>query len=234
MNEGEFVAIVGPSGCGKTSILRVVGGLLEKGDRYLEITGSVRIGGMMPADAKKARVFGFAFQNPVLLPWRTVRDNVGLPLEILGDKSSASADRVMELLQLMDVQDFVESYPHELSGGIQQRVNIARALVHQPRVLLMDEPFGSVDEVTRERLNLALLRIHRLKGTTILFVTHSLREAVFLANRIVILSRRPGKIRGIVTSSLPQDRSDATQTDPGFLELLAQVKSLLFEEGAAT
>jgi NitT/TauT family transport system ATP-binding protein len=234
VNDSEFIAIVGPSGCGKTSILRIVGGLLDKSEKHVDIAGSVLVNGVAPRVAKKARMFGFAFQNPVLLPWRTVRENVGLPLEILGNKASIGVDSVTALLQLMDVQDFADSYPHELSGGIQQRVNIARALVHQPSILLMDEPFGSLDEVTRERLNLALLNIHRLKGTTILFVTHSLREAAFLANRIIILSKRPARIKAIITSRLPENRTEAIQTESVFLDLLAEVKSLFFSEEGKT
>ena len=225
----EFVAIVGPSGCGKTTILRVIGGLLEQTDTSIVMSGSVSVKGMSTTEAKAARLFGFAFQNPVLLPWRSVRQNVELPLELSGSQNVANSDAVRDLLQLMDVHDFDDAYPHQLSGGMQQRVNIARALVHQPSVLLLDEPFGALDEVTRERLNLVLLKIHRVKRPTILFVTHSLREAVFLSDRIVILGKRPAKIKAVLDSTLPRERNESTQMDRVFLDLWSRAKEIFFQ-----
>ena len=229
VRDGEFVAIVGPSGCGKTSVLRIIGGLIERTDDNVRMDGTVQIGGMDPVAAKTARCFGFAFQNPVLLPWRTVRENVGLPLELLRVDESEIQEKVVSMLELMGVQDFADLYPRELSGGIQQRVNIAPALIHEPRRLLLDEPFGALDEVTRERLNIALLQIHRLKAATILFVTHSLREAAFLAQRIVVLSSRPASVRATITSPLPADRTEAILADERFLILLAEIKSTFLE-----
>ena len=159
--------------------------------------------------------------------------NVALPLEISGTAAPMSSDRVTALLDLMQVRDFSKAYPHELSGGMQQRVNIARSLVHDPRVLLMDEPFGSLDEVTRENLNLALLRIHRLKRPTVVFVTHSLREAAFLADRVIVLTHRPATVKAIITTTLPQQRGDGIQMEAPFIELLAEIRERFFEsEGA--
>ena len=230
IRESEFISIVGPSGCGKTSILKIIGGIIGPGDDKTELLGSVTVDGMTAKQAKEARLFGFAFQNPVLLPWRTVRQNVELPLEIADYSGADKTSRVSDLLELMDIRGFADSYPHELSGGMQQRVNIARALVHQPKFLLMDEPFGALDEITREKLNVALYGLHRLKKTTIVFVTHSLREAVFLSNRILVLTRRPAKIKCILESPLPLQRDELTQSGSLYLDFLSQVRSILFQE----
>lgn len=232
IRESEFISIVGPSGCGKTSILKILGGITEPDDENVELSGSVEIDGMTTKQAKEARLFGFAFQNPVLLPWRTVKENVELPLEIAGYSGVDKTSRVSDLLELMDIQHFAQSYPHELSGGMQQRVNIARALVHQPKFLLMDEPFGALDEITREKLNVALYELHRVKKTTIVFVTHSLREAVFLSNRILVLSKRPAKIKALLESPLPANRNEAMQSGQSYLDFLSQVRRILFQEEA--
>jgi NitT/TauT family transport system ATP-binding protein len=229
VSDSEFIAIVGPSGCGKTSILKIVGALLERSDPNVRIAGSVTVKGLSPREAKAARMFGFTFQNPVLLPWRNVRKNIELPLEISCRRKSADSEAVDQLVDLMDVREFESAYPAQLSGGMQQRINIARALVHQPAILLMDEPFGSLDEVTRERLNVALLRIHRVKRPTVVFVTHSLREAAFLADRIVVLTSRPTRVKAIIASPLPFDRNENIQFDRSFLDLWTQVKQVLFE-----
>jgi NitT/TauT family transport system ATP-binding protein len=229
VRDSEFVAIVGPSGCGKTSILKIIGALLESSDPNVRIAGSVCVKGLNPKDAKAARMFGFTFQNPVLLPWRNVRKNIALPLEISGRSDSADPDTINQLVDLIDVREFESAFPAQLSGGMQQRINIARALVHQPAILLMDEPFGSLDEVTRERLNVALLRIHRIKKPTVLFVTHSLREAAFLADRIVVLTSRPTRVKAIITSPLPFERNETIQFDRAFLDLWTRVKHVLFE-----
>jgi NitT/TauT family transport system ATP-binding protein len=227
----EFVALVGPSGCGKTSLLRLAGGLLDQRTSTAVISGTVHVVGMTPSQAKKARMFGFAFQNPVLLPWRTVAGNVQLPLEIGGQVDADTPSRIGSLLELMEVSEFANARPDELSGGMQQRVNIARALVHEPQILLLDEPFGALDELTRERLNLALLRMHRLKRQTVLLVTHSLREAAFLADRIVVLSLRPAHMKAVVDSPLPHERSEDTQMERPFLDLVARLKDTLGREG---
>ena len=230
IRESEFISIVGPSGCGKTSILKIIGGIIESGDENLELRGSVEVDGMTAKQAKEKRLFGFVFQNPVLLPWRTVKQNIELPLEIAGYSGADKASRVSDLLELMDIRGFAQSYPHELSGGMQQRVNIARALVHQPKFLLMDEPFGALDEITREKLNAALYELHRIKKTTIIFVTHSLREAVFLSDRILILTKRPAKIKALLDSPLSSKRDENTQAGKPYLDFLSRVRSVLFQE----
>jgi len=230
IRNSEFISIVGPSGCGKTSMLKIIGGIIKSDDANAELLGTVTVDGVTTVQAKAARLFGFAFQNPVLLPWRTVRDNVELPLEIAGYSGPDKTSRVSDLLELMDIRGFAQSYPHELSGGMQQRVNIARALVHQPKILLMDEPFGALDEITREKLNLALYELHRVKRTTIVFVTHSLREAVFLSNRILILSKRPAKVKALLDSPLALKRDENTQSGKPYLDFLSQVRNVLFQE----
>lgn len=203
VNAGEFVAIVGPSGCGKTTLLKLISGLLEP------TSGEILVNGGSVKQASSKKEFGFVFQKPALLPWRTVIDNICLPLEITQngcDKSEFIA-RATKLLKMVDLLDFKDNYPHELSGGMQQRVAIARALISNPFILLMDEPFSSVDEITRETMNLELLRIwHNLKPT-VLFVTHSILEAVFLADRVVVLSKRPAEVKQVVDINLLRPRS---------------------------
>jgi NitT/TauT family transport system ATP-binding protein len=195
---GEFITIVGQSGCGKTTLLKILAGLLQRS------AGNVTLRGQ-PVD-EPSRDIGIVFQDPVLLPWRTVFDNVMLPVEVLGLDRKTSADRAMELLGLVGLKGFEDKYPHELSGGMRQRVAIARALVHDPSLLLMDEPFGALDAMTREFMNLELLRIWKGSGKTIVFITHSIPEAVFLANRVIVMSARPGRIKEIVEVGLPRPR----------------------------
>ncbi len=195
---GEFITIVGQSGCGKTTLLKILAGLLQRS------AGSVTLRGQ-PVE-EPSRDIGIVFQDPVLLPWRTVFDNVMLPVEVLGLDRKTSADRAMELLGLVGLQGFEDKYPHELSGGMRQRVAIARALVHDPSLLLMDEPFGALDAMTREFMNLELLRIWKGSGKTIGFITHSIPEAAFLADRVVVMSARPGRIKEIVEVGLPRPR----------------------------
>ena len=195
---GEFITIVGQSGCGKTTLLKILAGLLQRS------AGSVTLRGQ-PVD-EPSRDIGIVFQDPVLLPWRTVFDNVMLPVVVLGLDRKTSADRAMELLGLVGLQGFEDKYPHELSGGMRQRVSIARALVHDPSLLLMDEPFGALDAMTREFMNLELLRIWKQSGKTIVFITHSIPEAAFLADRVVVMSARPGRIKEIVEVGLPRPR----------------------------
>jgi len=195
---GEFITIVGQSGCGKTTLLKILAGLLQRS------AGSVTLRGR-PVD-EPSRDIGIVFQDPVLLPWRTVFDNVMLPVEVLGLEGKASANRARELLGLVGLAGFEDKYPHELSGGMRQRVAIARALVHDPSLLLMDEPFGALDAMTREFMNLELLRIWKESGKTIVFITHSIPEAAFLADRVIVMSARPGRNKEIVEVKLPRPR----------------------------
>jgi NitT/TauT family transport system ATP-binding protein len=229
---GEILTIVGPSGCGKTTLLRAVAGLLTEDDNVI-VEGDLKVFGMSSPEAKGKRFFAFTFQNPVLLPWRNVRQNVALPLEIMSSKQSDNDHIIDEMLNMVGISDFASAMPSEISGGMQQRVNLARALVQEPQVLLMDEPFGSLDEITRERLNFELLRIHRLKGQTILFVTHSLSEAVMLADRVLILSKRPAAVREIIAIDLPRERTEATLLMPAYLELVRKVREVFAKEEAS-
>jgi len=216
---GEFVSLVGPSGCGKTTLLRILGGLLETD------SGVVRIDGQILTQPR--REIGFIFQNPTLMPWRTVLKNVTLPLEVRGINADANNKRAMELLGLVGLLGFENSYPHELSGGMQQRVAIARALVYEPSILLMDEPFGSLDAITRNQMNLELLRIWRATGKTILMVTHTIQEAIFLADRVLIMSARPGHIRAAVPIALPRPRSTDVFYNEEFTTLYHRVRDMI-------
>jgi NitT/TauT family transport system ATP-binding protein len=195
---GEFITIVGQSGCGKTTLLKILAGLLPRS------AGSVTLRGRL-VDGP-SRDIGIVFQDPVLLPWRTVFDNVMLPVEVLGLDRKSSGSRAMDLLGLVGLEGFEDKSPHELSGGMRQRVAIARSLVHDPSLLLMDEPFGALDAMTREFMNLELLRIWEESGKTIVFITHSIPEAAFLADRVVVMSARPGRIQEIVDVRLPRPR----------------------------
>ncbi|MBI5380609.1 MAG: ABC transporter ATP-binding protein [Opitutae bacterium] len=219
---GEFIAIVGPSGCGKTTLLRAIAGLIPSESRATQTKGILRVFGAPTVDAKRSRKFALTFQNAVLLPWRTVRENVSLPLEIADEKNPQLVD---EMLAMVGISEFAAARPNELSGGMQQRVNLARALVQEPAVLLMDEPFGSLDEIVRERLNFELLRIHRLKKPTVFFVTHSLNEAVLLADRVLVFSERPGRIREIFDVNLPIERTDDTLVSPAYLDIVRRVRA---------
>jgi NitT/TauT family transport system ATP-binding protein len=195
---GEFVTIVGQSGCGKTTLMRILAGLLAPTSGTVALRGRPVVG--------PSRDVGIVFQDPTLLPWRTVFDNVMLPVQVLGLDRDASATRARALLGLVGLQGFEDKYPHELSGGMRQRVAIARALVHEPSLLLMDEPFGALDAMTREFMNVELLRIWKEAAKTIVFITHSIPEAVFLADRVVVMSARPGRIQEIVHVDLPRPR----------------------------
>jgi NitT/TauT family transport system ATP-binding protein len=196
--DGEFVTIVGQSGCGKTTFLKILAGLLPRS------AGSVTLRGR--AVDRPSRDIGIVFQDPVLLPWRTVLDNVMLPVQVLGLDRASSRVRAVELIELVGLGGFADKYPHELSGGMRQRVALARALVHDPSLLLMDEPFGALDAMTREFMNLELLRIWREARKTVVFITHSIPEAVFLADRVVVMSARPGRIVEVVHVELPRPR----------------------------
>ncbi len=218
---GELVSLIGPSGCGKSTLLRIVGDLIEPS------SGSVVVNGKPARQARKDRDYGIVFQDPVLYDWRTVAKNVALPLEMAGWSRQKRNERVGRMLELVELQDFAGHRPWQLSGGMQQRVSIARALSFDPALLLMDEPFGALDEMTRERLNAELLRIWQASGSTVVFVTHSIAEAVFLSTRIVVMSARPGRISKIIPVDLPQPRTQATREDPRFFELATEVREAL-------
>jgi NitT/TauT family transport system ATP-binding protein len=218
---GEFVSLIGPSGCGKSTLLRIVGDLISPS------TGTVTVNGKTAAHARRDRDYGMVFQAPVLFDWRTVEDNVKLPLEILGQDGATRTARAHEMLELVELGDFLKHHPYQLSGGMQQRVAIARALAFQPSILLMDEPFGALDEMTRERMNSEVLRIWEQTGTTILFVTHSIPEAVFLSSRVVVMSPRPGRITKIIDIDLPRPRNEDTRETRRYFELVTAVREAL-------
>ena len=217
----EFVSLIGPSGCGKSTLLRIVGDLIEP------TSGDVVVNGKPAHRARLDRDYGIVFQDPVLYDWRTVSKNVALPLEMLGWNRRRRSERVREMMELVELQGFEGHHPWQLSGGMQQRVSIARALSFSPALLLMDEPFGALDEMTRERLNMELLRIWEASSATVIFVTHSIPEAVFLSTRVVVMSPRPGRIAGIVPVDLPYPRTALTREEPRFFELLTEVRETL-------
>jgi NitT/TauT family transport system ATP-binding protein len=223
---GEFVSLIGPSGCGKSTLLRLIGDLVPPSAGLVEVNGK---------SAHRARLdhdYGMVFQDSVLFDWRSVAKNVALPLEMLGWDRSKRKERVDEMLRLVELQGFGDHYPWQLSGGMQMRVAIARALAFEPALLLMDEPFGALDEMTRERLNIELLELWRRMESTVVFVTHSISEAVFLSTRVVVMSPRPGRIAGVVDIDLPQPRSADTREDPRFFEHVTAVRELLRGVGA--
>jgi NitT/TauT family transport system ATP-binding protein len=225
IGEREFVSLIGPSGCGKSTLLRIMGDLIQ------QTRGEVVVNGKPPHQARLDRDYGIVFQDAVLFDWRTVAKNISLPLEMMGWDRQRRANRVRELLDLVELTGFEGHRPWQLSGGMQQRVSIARALSFDPPLLLMDEPFGALDEMTRERLNLELLRIWQASGSTVVFVTHSIAEAVFLSTRVVVMSARPGRIVGVVEVDLPQPRTIETREEPRFAELVRDVRRLLREGG---
>jgi NitT/TauT family transport system ATP-binding protein len=225
---GEFVSLIGPSGCGKSTLLRAIADLVRPSE------GEVLVNGKPPAQARMDHDYGMVFQAPVLFDWRTVEENVRLPLEVLGRPKAWSAERTRAMLELVELGGFARHRPYELSGGMQQRVAIARALSFEPRILLMDEPFGALDEMTRERLNDAVLRIWERTGTTIVFVTHSIAEAVYLSSRNVVMSARPGRIVGSVDVVLPRPRTDETRVTERFFGLVTAVRELLRSGGDTT
>jgi NitT/TauT family transport system ATP-binding protein len=218
---GEFVSLIGPSGCGKSTLLRVIGDLVQPTE------GEVVVNGKSAHQARLDRDYGIVFQDAVLYDWRTVSKNISLPLEMLGWSRRRRAERVRELIELVELTGFESHHPWQLSGGMQQRVSIARALSFEPALLLMDEPFGALDEMTRERLNAELLRIWDETGSTIVFVTHSISEAVFLSTRVVVMSPRPGRIAGVIEIDLPQPRTADTREEPRFFELVTVVRDKL-------
>jgi len=222
---GEFISLIGPSGCGKSTLLRVIGDLVEPS------AGSITVNGKSARQARKDGDYGIVFQDAVLFDWRTVAKNIALPLETLGWDRERRRRRVEEMLDLVELRGFADHHPWQLSGGMQQRVAIARALAFEPALLLMDEPFGALDEMTRERLNLELLSIWQKLASTVVFVTHSISEAVFLSTRVVVMSPRPGRIAGIVEIDLPASRTAETRDTPRFFELVTKVRELLRSRG---
>jgi NitT/TauT family transport system ATP-binding protein len=226
IESGEFVSLIGPSGCGKSTLLRLIGDLTEP------TTGTVNVNGKPAPRARADHDYGMVFQDSVLFDWRTVAKNVALPLEMLGWDKARRRARVQEMLTLVELQGFGDHHPWQLSGGMQMRVAIARALSFEPSILLMDEPFGALDEMTRERLNGELLQIWERTQSTVVFVTHSIAEAVFLSTRVVVMSPRPGRVAGLVDIDLPQPRTNDTREEPRFFELVTEVRELLRGVGA--
>jgi NitT/TauT family transport system ATP-binding protein len=220
ITSGEFVSLIGPSGCGKSTLLRVIGDLTDAS------RGVVEVAGVSPHEARVQQLYGIAFQQAALFDWRTVVKNVELPLELLGWDKKKRAARALELLEMVQLSDFANHRPWELSGGMQQRVAIARSLAVDPPLLLMDEPFGALDEMTRERMQNELLRIRLETGKTIVFVTHSIPEAVYLSDRVVVMSARPGRITGIVDINLGERNEDTRETD-AFYSGVTEVREAL-------
>ena len=223
VRQGEFVSLIGPSGCGKTTLLRVVADLEPLS------SGEVLVNGLSPHDARMKRAYGYVFQAPALFPWRTVLANVMLPLQIQGRMPEQCVEIAREQLARVGLSDFENKYPWQLSGGMQQRVSIARALGFEPRILMMDEPFGALDEITRDALNEQLQQLWLNEQRTVLFVTHSIAEAVYLSTRIVVMSPRPGRIIKIIESTLPFERDLAMRDTPEFAQLAHEVREALSE-----
>ena len=218
IRKGDFVSFIGPSGCGKTTFLRVVADLEQA------TSGTVTVAGMTPEDARRARLYGYVFQAAGLYPWRTIAGNVRLPLEIMGYPKAEMEKRIARVLSLVNLDGFERKYPWQLSGGMQQRASIARALAFDAEILLMDEPFGALDEIVRDHLNEALLQLWAKTDKTIGFVTHSIPEAVYLSTKIVVMSPRPGRIIDVIESDLPRDRPLDIRETPEFLALAHRVR----------
>ena len=212
---GEVVSLIGPSGCGKSTFLKAVADLLPDAHTQGELT----IGGQTPTQARRSNRFAFVFQAPTLLPWRTVRENVRLPMQVVPSDATRGAVDVDELLHRVGLQDFADAYPHQCSGGMQQRVSIARALTLNPTVLLMDEPFGALDEITREKMNLEMLGLLGDGGPAVVLVTHSINEAVFMSDRVIVLTGRPGEVRDEIVIDLPNPRLPAVRRTERFAQL---------------
>ena len=218
ISKGEFVSFIGPSGCGKTTFLRVMADL-EK-----PTGGQITINGVSPEEARTARAYGYVFQAAGLYPWGTIGGNIRLPLEIMGYSKSDQAKRVQDVLKLVELSDFEKKFPWQLSGGMQQRASIARALAFDADILLMDEPFGALDEIVRDHLNEQLLDLWRRTNKTIGFVTHSIPEAVYLSTKIVVMSPRPGRISDVIESPLPAERPLDIRDSPEFIEIAQRVR----------
>ncbi|MEO9819995.1 MAG: ABC transporter ATP-binding protein [Paracoccaceae bacterium] len=218
INKGDFVSFIGPSGCGKTTFLRCIAAL------ETPTGGSLSVNGMSPDEARRARAYGYVFQHAGLYPWRTIGGNISLPLEIMGYSKAEQAERVKRTMELVDLAGFERKFPWQLSGGMQQRASIARALAFDADILLMDEPFGALDEIVRDHLNEQLLRLWTRTEKTIGFVTHSIPEAVYLSTKIVVMSPRPGRITDVIESPLPKERPLDIRDTPAFLELAHRVR----------
>ena len=222
IQKGEFISLIGPSGCGKSTLLRVIADLIQP------TSGRVTVNDKPAAQARKDRDYGMVFQNATLYDWRSILKNVQLPLEIMNYPKPERDRRAREMLKLVELSEFEDKYPWQLSGGMQQRVSIARALSFEPQILLMDEPFGALDEMTRERMNNELLRIWKtIDGMTVIFVTHSIAEAVYLSTKVVVLSPRPGRLSEIIDIPLPQPRSSETREMEDFFHLSTRVRNAL-------
>ncbi|GAB4535565.1 MAG: ABC transporter ATP-binding protein [Roseibium sp.] len=218
IDEGDFVSFIGPSGCGKTTLLRVIADLEQP------TAGSITVNGVSPEEARLNRAYGYVFQAAALYPWRTIARNVALPLEIMGLTKAEQQERVARNMELVNLTGFEKKYPWQLSGGMQQRASIARALAVEPDLLLMDEPFGALDEIVRDHLNEQLLQLWAKTNKTVVFVTHSIPEAVFLSTKIVVLCPRPGRIYDIIESDLPRDRNLDIRETPEFLKIAHRVR----------
>lgn len=223
IEKGDFVSLIGPSGCGKTTLLRVIADLEHPS------SGALSINGMTPEQARLKRAYGYVFQAPALYPWRTIGKNIALPLEIMGFSKNEQKERVKRGLDLVNLTGFENKFPWQLSGGMQQRASIARALSFDPDMLLMDEPFGALDEIVRDKLNEQLLRLWEKTQKTVVFVTHSIPEAVFLSTKIVVMSPRPGKIHDIIECNFPRDRTLDIRETPEFLDVANRVRQGLRE-----
>jgi NitT/TauT family transport system ATP-binding protein len=217
--DGEFVSFIGPSGCGKTTMLRVIADLQQP------TSGKLLVNGMSAEQARLSRAYGYVFQAPALFPWRTIEANLKLPLEIMGFSDSEQKARAARYLALVNLTGFERKFPWQLSGGMQQRVSIARALSFDPDLLLMDEPFGALDEIVRDHLNEQLLQLWDKTGKTVLFVTHSIPEAVFLSTKIVVMSPRPGRITDIIDCNFPRDRTLEIRETPEFIRIAQRVRN---------
>jgi NitT/TauT family transport system ATP-binding protein len=224
--QGSFVSLIGPSGCGKSTLLRLVAGLVDP------TSGEIVVGGASPREAKRRRLFGIVFQTPVLFDWRTVGANIALPLQIMGRPKTEIEARVGELARLVGLAEFIHHRPYQLSGGMQQRVAIARALTFDPPFLLMDEPFGALDMITRDRMASELLRIWSSTRTTVMFITHSIPEAVLLSDRVVVMSSRPGHVLRVVDIDLPRPRTEAVRESDAFFRYDTELRRLLLEAEA--
>ncbi|MEM7443466.1 MAG: ABC transporter ATP-binding protein [Pseudomonadota bacterium] len=223
IGRGEFISLIGPSGCGKTTLMRVVADLVSP------TAGSITVNGVSPDQARLDRSYGYVFQAPALYPWRNVLRNVQLPLEVMGLPGDQRAQRAKAALETVGLAGFERKFPWQLSGGMQQRVSIARAMSFEPNLLLMDEPFGALDEITRDNLNVHLLDLWARTQPTVIFVTHSIPEAVFLSSRIVVMSPRPGRVLRVIDSDLPQDRDLDIRETTRFLEIAHEVRMALRE-----
>jgi NitT/TauT family transport system ATP-binding protein len=218
ISKGEFVSFIGPSGCGKTTFLRVIADLEQP------TSGTIEVNGMTPSEARQKRAYGYVFQAPALYPWRTIEKNVALPLEIIGFDDAEKRARIKRTLDLVNLTGFEQKYPWQLSGGMQQRASIARALAFDADLLLMDEPFGALDEIVRDHLNYELLKLWATTQKTIAFVTHSIPEAVYLSTKIVVMSPRPGRVTDIIESTLPKERPLEIRETPEFLAIAHRVR----------